>query len=111
MISTTSVSEMIVKPERIRRRTIIQNEKSFTDISFKDDPDPYGLSIPNEEPKEGKDRFMHCVKSVRNRIFSGLYFPAFKLNTENEKNEKKTLHGKGQTFFPLTVKLFFFSRM
>ena len=90
----------------------MQNEKSFTDISFlitKDDhPDPYGLSIANEVLKEGKDRFMHCVKSVRNQSFSGPYFPAFGLNTENGKNEKKTLCGKGQTFFPLTVKLVLF---
>ena len=28
-------------------------------------------------------RACHCVKSVRNRSFSGPYFPAFGLNTEN----------------------------
>ena len=27
-------------------------------------------------------KLMHCVKSVRIRIFSGLYLPAFGLNTD-----------------------------
>ena len=29
----------------------------------------------------------HCVKSVRFRSYSGLYFPAFRLNTEQNNSE------------------------
>ena len=34
MISTTSEGEVIVEPDRKRRRTTMQNVKLFTDISF-----------------------------------------------------------------------------
>lgn len=61
MISTASESEMIVEPERKRRRTKMQKVKLFTDISFlisKDyHPDPYGLSTASEDSEE-KDRFI-----------------------------------------------------
>ena len=62
MISTASESEMIVEPERKRRRTKMQKVKLFTDISFlisKDyHPDPYGLSTASEDSEEEKDRFI-----------------------------------------------------
>ena len=62
MISTASESEMIVEPERKRRRTKMQKVKLFTDISLlisKDyHPDPYGLSTASEDSEEEKDRFI-----------------------------------------------------
>lgn len=62
MISTASESEMIVEPERKRRRTKMQKVKLFTDISFlisKDyHSDPYGLSTASEDSEEEKDRFI-----------------------------------------------------
>ena len=35
-----------------------------------------GISLPD------KLKYSHCLKSVRSWSFSGLYFPAFGLNTE-----------------------------
>ena len=69
MISTASESEMIVEPERKRRRTKMQKVKLFTDISFlisKDyHPDPYGLSTASEDSEEEKDRFIEISKILK----------------------------------------------
>ena len=37
------------------------------------------------------ERFIHCVKSVRIRSFSGPFFPAFGLTTDTFHGVKKTL--------------------
>ena len=36
--------------------------------------------------KLSKCEHLHCVKSARIHSFSGLYFPAFELNTERYRN-------------------------
>ena len=42
------------------------------------------LDIHKEQEKNDKK---HCVKSVRIRSFSGPYFPAFGLNTDQNNSE------------------------
>ena len=68
MISTASESEMIVEPQRKRRRTKMQKIKLFTDISFlisRDyHPDPYGLSTASEDSEE-KDGFIEIIKILK----------------------------------------------
>ena len=68
MISTASESEMIVEPERKRRRSKMQKVRLFTDISFlisKDyHPDPYGLNTASEDSEE-KDGFIEIIKILK----------------------------------------------
>ena len=40
---------------------------------------------------------LHCVKSVRTRSYTGLYFPAFGLNTERIQKSSQLLGQSGSS--------------
>ena len=45
------------------------------------------------------EQFINCVKSVRNRSYSGSHFLAFGLNTERYSGKMRTLTPNTDTFY------------